>query len=126
MTAVDRKFHFRHEGCLPPGDSLPRASATKPLAHTLLLRKRSRLVTKWAADAPTDQTRPSRGVPSAPQSGHVRVERARLSARMTGFEIAQPAAVLHLGPVDHPADDHLLEEPHQRRPLLVVEGAEEL
>ena len=53
------------------------------------------------------------------------VERARLAAGVARLEVAEPAAVLHLPPVDHPADDDLLDEPRQHAALLAVEVAEE-
>ena len=54
------------------------------------------------------------------------VERARLAVRVARLEIAEPAAVLHLAPVLDAGRDDLLEQPHQRRALRVVEVPEEV
>ena len=74
--------------------------------------------------SPARQGRDRAG-PSRRERGHVHVERARLAARVTRLEVAEPAAVLHLAPVLDARRDDLLEQPHQRRSLRAVEVPEE-
>ena len=59
------------------------------------------------------------------ERGHVTIEWARLTARMTCFEIAQPTAPSYVVPVLHARDDGLLEQRQERPPLGAVEVAEE-